>query len=43
MKKPIKLVDGTEVAWKSAEENGVTTTLYDDDFSYVIDGSGYMI
>lgn len=31
-----------KLAWKSAADNGIEITLYDDDFSNPIDGSGYI-
>ena len=43
MKTPIKLADGTELTWQSAEENGIEVTLYGEDFADQVDGSGYVV
>ena len=43
MKTPIKLADGSELTWKSAEENGIEVTLYGEDFADQVDGSGYVV
>ena len=43
MKTPIKLADGTELNWQSAEENGIEVTLFGEDFADQVDGSGYVV
>ena len=42
LKTPIKMADGSELAWTSAEENGDETSLRDDDFVDVVYGEGYV-